>query len=409
MPIVESLLDTDFYKFTMGQVAYLRYPDVTARYAFKNRTQKARLAEVVDEAALRRELDHARTLRFTEEELRYLRGVRVAGGPVFREAYVAFLKGLRLPEYHLERIGGAYRLEFPGRWCEAIHWETIALSIVHELYCRGLVEQRRLSEREAVLEEGRARLGAKVLALRERPEVRFADFGGRRRFSRAWQMEVLRRFAEGLPGQLLGTSNVEMAFRLGLTPIGTMGHEVFMALSGIAGDSEEAVRASHNRTLREWWEECGPGLSIALTDTYGTDFFFQDMRPEQAAQWQGLRHDSGDPVAFGERAVAFYQGHGIDAGEKLLVFSDGLDVGAMLRIAGHFEGRIRVGFGWGTNLTNDLGLGPLSIVVKMAEANGRRTVKLSDNLAKAVGEPEDIERFKRIFGYTGTTFEACRY
>lgn len=409
MPIIESLLDTDLYKFTMGQVAYLRYPDVTARYAFKNRTQKVRLAEAVDESALRRELDHARTLRFTEEELQYLRGIQVAGEPVFREEYVAFLNGFRLPDYRLERAGDAYRLEFSGRWCEAIYWETIALSIVHELYCRGLVERQGSAGRGAVMEEGRARLGAKVRALRERPGVRFSDFGGRRRFSRAWQVEVLKTLAEELPGQLLGTSNVEMAFRLGLTPIGTMGHEMFMALSGIAGEDEGAIRASHNRTLREWWETYGPGLSIALTDTYGTDFFFQDVTREQAAQWRGLRHDSGDPVAFGERAIAFYRGHGVEAGEKLLVFSDGLDVEAMLRIAGRFQDRIQVGFGWGTNLTNDLGLEPLSIVVKMAEANGRRVVKLSDNLAKAIGEPEDIERFKRIFGYTGTTFEACRY
>jgi len=276
MPIIESLLDTDFYKFTMGQVAYLRYPGVTARYAFKNRTQKARLAEAVDEAALRRELDHARTLRFAEEELRYLRDVRVARGPVFREEYVRFLEGVRLPEYHLERAGDAYRLEFSGRWCEAILWETLALSVVHELYCRGLVERQSLADRETVMEEGRARLEAKVRALRERPEMRFSDFGGRRRFSRAWQMEVLRRLAEELPDQFLGTSNVEMAFRLGLTPIGTMGHEMFMALSGIGGEDEEAIRASHNRTLREWWEAYGPGLSVALTDTYGTDFFFQD-------------------------------------------------------------------------------------------------------------------------------------
>jgi nicotinate phosphoribosyltransferase len=409
MPIITSLLDTDLYKLTMGQVALLRYPDLVVRYDFRCRTPGARLAEVIREGDLRRELEDARALSLTDGELQALRDLRVADRQIFQEPYLAFLKNFRLPEYRLERAEDTYRIEFSGPWPEAIYWETPALAIVDELYYRALLEDIAPPERDAVYAGGVSRLSEKIRRLKERPGVTFSDFGTRRRFSRAWQEEVLRRLSEEMPGQFLGTSNVVMSFRTGRTPVGTMGHEMFMAMSGLARGSDAEIRDSHNRALQVWWDQYGPELSVALADTYGSDFFFREMTGEQAAAWRGLRHDSGDPLAFGEKAIAFYEHHGIDPKEKLLVFSDGLDVEAMLRITDALGGRIRVGFGWGTNLTNDLGLEPLSLVVKLAEADGRRTVKLSDNLAKAVGTPEDVERFKRIFGYTGSTFEACRY
>jgi nicotinate phosphoribosyltransferase len=184
---------------------------------------------------------------------------------------------------------------------------------------------------------------------------------------------------------------------------------MYMVMAGIMHDNDDTIRASHNRILQEWWEEYGWGLSIALTDTYGSAFFFHDMTAEQARNWKGLRQDSGDPIAFGEAAIGFYQRHGIDPHDKLLIFSDGLDLGTILKLADHFAGRIRISFGWGTNLTNDLGFGALSLVIKAVEANGQRAVKLSDNLAKATGEPPDIARFKRIFGYTVTTYTECTY
>ena len=215
--------------------------------------------------------------------------------------------------------------------------------------------------------------------------------------------------AQEIPQQFLGTSNTAMAMQYGLLPMGTLAHEMYMVMAGMMADNDATIRASHNRVLQEWWDEYGWGLSIALTDTYGSDFFFRDMTAAAGAAWKGLRQDSGDPMAFGEKAIAFYERHGVDPRDKLLVFSDGLDLGTIIKLADHFAGRIRVSFGWGTNLTNDLGLEALSLVIKVVEANGRRTVKLSDNLAKATGEGHDIERYKRIFGHTVTTFEACKY
>lgn len=409
MPIIQSLLDTDFYKFTMGHWVFKRYPYIAVRYAFKNRTARVRLADYIDEAALRRELDHVRTLRVNPSELHYLRGTSEYGDRIFSEDYLTFLKELRLPPYALERVDGTYKLEFVGVWCEAIYWETLALSIINELYYRTLMERLSALERDVVMATGTLRLAEKIKILRSRPDIAFSDFGTRRRFSRGWQEYVVRGLAQAMPEQLLGTSNTVMAMQYGLRPIGTLAHELYMVMAGIMAESDGTIRASHNRVLQAWWEEYGWGLSIALTDTYGTDFFFRDMTAEQARVWKGLRQDSGDPMAFGEKAIAFYEQHGIDPHDKLVVFSDGLDLGTIVKLADHFAGRIRVSFGWGTNLTNDLGFEALSLVIKVVEANGQRTVKLSDNLAKATGNAPDIERFKRVFGHTVTTFEDCRY
>ena len=174
-------------------------------------------------------------------------------------------------------------------------------------------------------------------------------------------------------------------------------------------ETEDRIRSSHNQVLTDWWELYGWGLSVAVTDTYGSEFFFRDMTESQARAWKGLRHDSGDPFEFGERAVRFYEKLGIDPREKLLIFSDGLELVTILRLSAQFHGRVKLSFGWGTNLTNDLGFEPVSIVVKAVEVDGRRTVKLSDNMAKATGTKEDIERFKRIFGHGHDRVEAVRY
>ena len=409
MSIITSLLDIDFYKFTMGQLVLHRYPDVLVRYAFKNRTSSVKISEFVSEEDLRHELDEARKLRFNNSELHYLRGTNEYGGRMFEEDYLEFLRGFELPEYRLEVVDGELVIEVAGRWCETIYWETIILAIVNELYNDALMSRLSRFEREAVQAEGVLRLKRKIKKLRAKPKLRFSEFGTRRRFSGEHQDYVVGVLAEEIPEQLLGTSNVLLAMKHGLLPMGTSAHEMPMTMTGIMHGSDDEILASHNRALQDWWDEYGWGLSIALTDTFGTDFFFRDMTKEQAHDWKGLRQDSGDPMVFGKKALAFYEGHGVDPKDKLLIFSDGLDVDTMIRIHGEFSEAIGVTFGWGTNLTNDVGFAPLSLVVKIVEANGHGAVKLSDNMAKAIGSSEDIERFKRIFGHTDTTFEECKY
>ncbi|KKT41120.1 nicotinate phosphoribosyltransferase [Candidatus Giovannonibacteria bacterium RIFCSPHIGHO2_02_43_13] len=412
--IIESMLDIDFYKFTMGQLIFHRYPDVHVKYALKVRTKDVHLAACVKEDYLRYELDHVRTLKFRSSELHYLRGTNEYSERMFKEDYLEFLKNLKLPPYELKRVGDDYELTFEGLWSEAIYWETLVLSIINELYYRALMAEKTSFEQDIVYATGKLRLAEKIKKLRANPKITFSDFGTRRRFSRDWQKYVVHTLAAEIPNQLLGTSNVLLANNCNLLSMGTNAHETDMGVSGVMHGDDDEIRASHNKVLEDWWDEYGFGLSIALTDTYGSDFFFSDMTKEQAEKWKGLRQDSGDPIEFGEKALRFYKKHGIDPKTKFIVFSDGLDIDTMVKITNHFRNKIKIAsfrttYGWGTNLTNDLGFSPLSMVIKLVESNGHGTVKLSDNLAKAMGKPEDIERFKKIFGHTVTLNESCTY
>lgn len=407
-PIIQSLLDLDFYKLTMAQVAWKHFPNAPVKYSFINRTKQVALADFIQEEDLRRELAYIQCLWFTPSEISYLRESRFIQRGVFSEDFLYFLSQIRLSRFDLSRDGGNYRIEVSGAWPEAILWETLILSVVNELYYRALLKKEGVLPWKA-WNEGERRIYKKIHKILDNPSIGFSDFGTRRRFSRDWQEWVVKILSEQVPSQLLGTSNVRLAKKFGLRPIGTFAHEMDMVLSGIYHESDEEIRASHNKVLRVWWEEYGWPLSIALTDTYGTDFFFRDFTPEQARDWKGLRQDSGDPLEFGEKAIAFYEKLSIDPKTKLIVFSDGLDLDMIIRLQSQFCDRIQVAFGWGTNLTNDLGFKPLSLVVKASEACGYGTVKFSDNLAKAMGSPEEVERFKKIFGYERNYEEECKY
>ena len=409
-PIIQSFLDTDFYKFTMGQVVFRKFRDVRVKFSFKNRTNAVPLAKFIKEDDLRRELSHVQVLGLNSTEYKYLRRIYEYSERMFSDDFLQFLRDLRLPPYNLTYKNGELELEFEGPWSSVIYWEVPALAIINELYYRSQIEQLSKFERKTVEATGIVRLAEKIRILRNRPEITFTDFGTRRRFSGEWHEQVIEALSQELPdSQFRGTSNVYLAMKCALVPMGTSAHEMFMVMSGIMHGNENDIRRSHNEMLKTWWEQYGLGLSIALTDTYGSDFFFRDFTLEQAKNWRGLRQDSGDPISFGEKAIRFYQSHGIDPQEKLIVFSDGLDIETMIKIHEHFKGRVKNTFGWGTNLTNDLGLKPLSLVIKATEANGHGLVKLSDNSAKAIGKPENIERFKRIFGYSESYSQECKY
>lgn len=409
--IIESPLDTDIYKHTMGQFVFLRYPDVRVRYAFKNRTKSVKLGKLIDLGQLREELDHFRNnVSYNNSELHYLRGTNEYQERMFTELYLEFLKGLKLPDYDLEMVDDEIRLEFYGKWSEAIYWEVPALSIVNELYTRSVIAPLSRFETELVYAEGRRRLAEKIKMIRMRPNsITFVDFGTRRRFSRDWQRYVVDVLIEELPNQFRGTSNVKFAMDTGLVPMGTSAHELNMVMTAVMPGSDETIRLSQQKVLQDWWDQYGWGLSIILPDTYGSKFTFDTLTAKQALDWKGFRHDSGPPQRFAKWAMEFYKKHNLNPKEKLLIFSDGLCVETMVGLADYIDNRIRYTFGWGTNLMNDLGVNPVSIVVKPVEANGIGLAKLSDNPAKAIGKPEDVEKMKRIFGYDGGIYEECVY
>ncbi len=409
-PIIPSLLDIDSYKFTMGQLVYQKYPSVPVRYGLRNRTKTVNLAEVIPIEALREQLDHARTLRFTKSELDYLDGTKEYQRSMFTRGYIEFFDDYQLPSYELSVVDGDFQLEFTGPWSSQIYWETIALAIINELYYRYLTSKMNQSEFDCLITNGLHLLEAKIKKLKDFPEIKFMEFGTRRRFAFWWQERVIEILAQRLPPtQFLGTSNTYLAKKFGIEAMGTSAHELFMVLACLRGETDAGIFDSTNLVLDDWWELYGQGLSIALPDTFGSDYFFRNWSPEKAQQWKGTRQDSGDPFEYADKVITFYHQLGIDSRKKMLIFSDGLDVDLMIELWKRFHDLIQVGFGWGTNLTNDLGLKPLSLVIKVLEAAGRPAVKLSDNIAKALGEPAEVERYKQIFGYTADFNQGVRY
>ncbi len=425
-PIIRSRLEPDFYKFTMGQLIWRKYRDVETTFSFSNRTPKARIGEIVDVGELREHFDHARSLMFTDGELHYLRSRNEYEQHMFDEGYLAFLRQLRLPDYLVERNGSDLTVTFSGRWAEVTYWETIALSIINETYYRTLVRALSTSEREDIFSEGIRRLRHKIAVLRGRPDISLSDFGTRRRFSGAWQHYVDETLMQELnrgscEGQFLGTSNTYAAMTTGLVPMGTAAHELPMIIAGTldTGDADpEWLRCTQRQVLDDWWEQYGWGLSIFLPDTFGTDFFFTVVTDEDLQRWKGFRWDSGDVFQFGERIIQAYERIGVNPNDKMLVASDALDLPLILDVQEQLGARIGLSYGWGTGLTNDLlgnvmigdrWFGPMSLVIKPTRANGRGLVKLSDNPAKAVGQPDDVARYKRAAAYRDREFVELKY
>ncbi len=397
--IIQSLIDLDFYKLTMGQLAFHSFPNVIVEYAFRNRT-KFRLAEIISIDRLREEIEHVKTLSLNREQIEFLRGRRL-----FSESYLEFLSKINvdvpLSDVKVEVIDGQFSITTTGTWPIAIFWETIILSIVNELYYISKYG-------DISYIKGLDNLSEKIKTLRSYPGLKFSDFGTRRRASREWQALVINRLRNTLPStQFIGTSNVQFAMDYSIDPIGTFAHELPMIASGIWYDTDVELKESHGRILDMWRDLYGDKLLLALTDTFGSRFFFEDFGIERATTWNGLRHDSGDAVEFGEKTIGYYNSLGIDPMTKTIVFSDGLNIESIIKLYLIFNGRINVIFGWGTTLTNDLGYETLSIVMKAVVANGNGLVKLSDNLIKATGTEQNIARYKNVYGYTNVESKDC--
>lgn len=389
-PIITSLLDTDLYKFTMWQTMLHRHPQTQAEYEFvcRNRPQYP-LADLLD--AVNAELDQLCRLRFTPGELDYLAGLRF-----IKSDFIDFLRIFQFQRAFIsaKAEGEHLRIVARGPQVHVMGFEIFVLSIVNELYFRRF-------DAATALAQGRVNLARKIAQLQElASEVALAhpfelfDFGVRRRYSGAWQREVVQAFAREAGEWFKGTSNVLLARDLDLVPIGTMAHEYLQTYQALGVRLRDFQKAA----LEDWVQEYRGDLGIALTDTVSMDAFLSDFDLYFAKLFDGLRHDSGDPYVWGEKALAHYEQLRIDPHTKRLVFSDGLDVPAALALYHHFGDRTQLGCGIGTQLTNDMGLEPISIVMKLTQANGQPVAKLSDSPGKTLcDDPTFLAYLRQVF------------
>ena len=380
--IVQSLLDTDLYKFTMLQVVLHQFPQAHGVYEFRCRNNDQTvypLADIKDELEL--ELDRLCEIKFRDDELAYLRSLRF-----IKSDFVDYLELFQLKRRFIHvSIDAQNRLNIrvEGPIIQAMFFEIFVLSIVNELYFRRL-------ETPDTLAEGQRRLEAKAALLRRyaaeqkpnEPPFLVSDFGTRRRYTFAWQEHVVRTLHEAAPEIVRGTSNVYLAKKLNITPIGTMAHEFLQAFQAL----DVRLRDFQKAALETWVHEYRGDLGIALTDVVGMDAFLRDFDLYFAKLFDGLRHDSGDPFAWGEKAYAHYQKLKIDSRTKMLTFSDGLDIERSWALHQYFKSRFKTSFGIGTNLTNDLGHTTLNIVLKLVECNGQSVAKISDTPGKTMSD-----------------------
>lgn len=408
-PIVRSLLDTDFYKLLMLQMIWGLYRDVDVTFSLHNRSKSIRLAEEIDIGELRDQLDFARTLRFGKKEMIWLAGNSFAGKKqIFSPEFLAWLADFQLPEYELSERDGQFVLDFHGPWTGTTMWEIPALAIINELRSRATLRGLGPFTLDVIYARAKAKLWEKVECLQKLERLSISDFGTRRRHSFLWQRWCVEALKEGLGPKLTGTSNVLLAMDNDLEAVGTNAHELPMVRAALAENDAELMEAPY-QVLRDWKRYYGGNLLIVLPDSFGTTAFLRDA-PDWVADWTGFRPDSAPPIEGGEQIIDWWRQHGRDPERKILIFSDGLDIDTIEQTYRHFVGRVRMAFGWGTNLTNDFrgcapidlpGLTPISLVAKPSAANGRPAVKLSDNPEKATGDPDEIARYINLFGTAG--------
>lgn len=404
-PIIRSVLDTDFYKLLMAQTIFRRLRDVQVTFGIRNRTSHVKLAELIDHGELREQLDHVRSLQLTRGESTWLRGNTFYGKrQMFSPEFMDWLEAFRFPEYLLEKSKGEYVLTFHGPWIETTMWEIPALAIMNELRSRSVLKDMGKFELQVLYAQAMTRVWEKIGRLKQLPGLSISDFGTRRRHGFLWQDWCVQAMIEGLGERFLGTSNCLIAMRREVEAAGTNAHELPMVYAALC-DADEELRVAPYKVLEDWQQDYEGNLRIILPDTYGTTQFLRNA-PDWVAGWTGIRIDSKDPIAGGEEAIAWWRLRGQDPQQKLAIFSDGLDVDSICAIHERFYGRMRIGYGWGTLLTNDFRglvpegrLDPISIVCKVISADGRPTVKLSDNPTKAMGPRSEIARYKRVFEF----------
>ncbi|MES2980419.1 MAG: nicotinate phosphoribosyltransferase [Pseudomonadota bacterium] len=394
--IITSLIDTDLYKFTMMQVVLHQFPGAQVEYRFKCRNAGAPgiapLAPFASE--IREEIRQLCSLKFQDAELAYLRSMRF-----IKSDFVDFLGLFRLNEKYVTvtpLASGEIDVTITGPWLHTILFEIPVLAIINEVYFRN-------TQKFPDFVEGRKRLDTKIKELQADglAALKIADYGTRRRFGHAWHEEVLRtliaKLGAGAAGQFAGTSNVLFAMKLGLTPLGTMAHEYLQACQALG----PRLRDSQVFGFESWAREYRGDLGIALSDVYGIEAFLRDFDMYFCKLFDGARHDSGNPFAWGERVIDHYRKNRVDPQTKTLIFSDGLTVPKTIELYRQFKGRCQLAFGIGTNLTNDLGYEPLQIVIKMVRCNGQPVAKLSDTPSKNMCDDEKyLAYLRQVFDIT---------
>lgn len=389
--IIQSLLDTDLYKFTMLQVVLHQFPQTDSVYQFRCRNLEDTaypLVDILEE--LNEQLDLLCQLKFKEDELQYLRSLRF-----IKSDFVDYLELFQLKRRFIKASiddQGRLDIRIEGPMVQAMMFEIFVLAIVNELYFRRI-------RNEQVLAEGERRLKAKIELLKHYessqqpndPPFLVSDFGTRRRYSFDWQKHVVEEFNKAAPHIFRGTSNVLLAKQLGITPIGTMAHEFLQAFQAL----DVRLRDFQKAALETWVQEYRGDLGIALTDVVGMDAFLRDFDLYFAKLFDGLRHDSGDPYEWGDKAYAHYKNLKIDSKTKMLTFSDGLNLEKAWDLHQYFKDRFQVSFGIGTNLTNDMGQTALNIVLKLVECNGQSVAKLSDSPGKTMTDNDTFLAYLR--------------
>lgn len=386
-PIIVSLLDTDLYKFNMNMVMFHKHTNLNGTYLFKCRNKDVVFTnEMVDE--INAQIDHLCSLRFTDEELNYLNSISF-----IKSDYVEFLRLWHPIRKYVTCHGnpdGTLYIEVSGPLFSVMQFEIYLLEIVNEVYFRMKYDYLGL------VSSAREKLFAKINSFRmDEYDFKFAEFGCRRRLSREWQDYVVGELLK--TGYCVGTSNVYLAMKYGCKPIGTYAHEYVQMYQGIPGVQ---LAYTNKMAMEEWFEEFQGDNGTALTDTLGTDLFLKDFNKLQATCYTGVRHDSGDPIEWGEKLIAHYQSLGIDPKTKTLLFSDSLNFDKAQTIYNHFHDRINVSFGIGTFLSNDTHVDPLNIVIKLQYVNGHPVAKISDNPGKAMCQDMDyLEYLKSAVNY----------
>jgi nicotinate phosphoribosyltransferase len=436
-PITRSLLDTDFYKLLMLQFIWKNFPKTHATFSLINRTHHARLAEFVDVDQLREQLENTRRLGFARSELIWLAGNSFYGRRgIFEPAFLEWLeRDFRLSDYELTVDDGQINLRFHGLWSSTSMWEIYALSIMGELKTRASLKLLGELELDILYARAKTRLWEKMERLRGVPMLSVSDFGTRRRHSFLWHEFVVNAMRDTIGAGFAGTSNAYLAYKHGLEAIGTNGHELPMAMAALA-ESDEELRTAQYRLLELWQQSYQGELLILLPDTFGSTQFLRDA-PDWVANWTGQRIDSKDAYVAGDEYIAWLERRHRDPRRKRLIASDALDVEQILGLHAYFTGRLRNGAtpddfhsaadfndferwvperrvrfsaGWGTLLTNDFrncnpqggeNFNPVSLVCKLTEVEGRPAVKLSDNYSKALGDANETERYRRVFGVAG--------